>query len=80
MLSNCIKIKHKNNLINNHNSNLIYNISNKIKTCPITRIKTDYCVELARFPVRESYHIASLCKKLLQLTLVLKIPKIRTKN
>ena len=38
MISNCIKIKRKNNLINNHNSNLIYNISNKNKTRPITRI------------------------------------------
>ena len=38
MLSNCIKIKRKSNLINNHNSNLIYNNSNKNKTRPITRI------------------------------------------
>ena len=39
-----------------------------------------YCVKVIRFPVRESYHITNIEWKLFELTLALKMPKIRFQN
>ena len=39
-----------------------------------------YCVKLVCFPVRESYHITNIEWKLFELTLALKMPKIRFQN